>query len=418
VNEVLRMYGTDCGSNILPTRSGGVVAFQRDRASANTVAIEVLANWYRDCYDLHCLSHTITHCGDNCEEATVELKLFRQDLCALLNFGGGSNKASNYWIKIFDNAFHNPGNIRWWAVFELFIELDTRFDDLVTWVMTAKEDGDVDGVRIDRLHECIINLQRRHILKLELEIIGIVCKPLIKGTYILEGDSCTALIAFDLLESIRHWLSEHTHDMSFPGVQEAIDICSSDDEARPETLDIETHKSNLKAHCYCIVFKCQDYFENTIMVKLEKDVQIYKTCRYLNPVAVRTSNIMVDTQDFKSNVRRSFGRRISDTLIDQMVEEIPFYLQLIRGRQFPVMDENTNPYNYQMAESELFWHDCYHTLPYLSKLARICMTLSASSAAAERVFSKLKCTFDLSQMHSTLSDYTEASMMLQINTHD
>ena len=105
-------------------------------------------------------------------------------------------------------------------------------------------------------------------------------------------------------------------------------------------------------------------------------------------------------------------------LIDQMVEEIPFYLQIIRGRQFSVMDENTNPYDYQMEETELFWKDCYHMLPFLSKLAQLCITLSASSAAAERVFSKLKRTFDLSQMNSTLSDYTEASIMLQINTDD
>ena len=243
VNEVLRMYGVDCGSNILPTRSGDVVAFQRDRASANTVAIEILSNSYRDSHDLHCLSHTITHCGDNCEDATVELKHFRQDLCALLNFGGSSNKASIYWMKIFDKAFQNPGNIRWWAVFELFIELGTRFDDLVTWVMTAKGDGDIDGVRIQRLHDCVINLQRRYILKLEMDIVAIVCKPLIKGTYILEGDGCTALIAFDLLESIRYWLTDHTPEMTFPGVEEAIDICSSNDDGRPDNKDIEEYNA-------------------------------------------------------------------------------------------------------------------------------------------------------------------------------
>ncbi len=107
--------------------------------------------------------------------------------------------------------------------------------------MTAKGDGGVDGVRIERLHESIMNMQRNHMLKLEMEIVGIVCKQLIKGTYILEGDSCTAVIEFDLIDSIRHWLSDHTPEMTFPGVQEAIDTFASNDGARPATLDIEAY---------------------------------------------------------------------------------------------------------------------------------------------------------------------------------
>ena len=71
-----------------------------------------------------------------------------------------------------------------------------------------------------------------------------------------------------------------------------------------------------------------------------------------------------------------------------------------------------------MEETELFWRDCNYMFPNLSMLAKLCLTLAASSGAAERVFSRLKHSFSLSQINASLSDYTEASIMLQMNNDD
>ena len=62
-----------------------------------------------------------------------------------------------------------------------------------------------------------------------------------------------------------------------------------------------------------------------------------------------------------------------------------------------------------------FWRQNHHSFPEIAQLARYCMTLTPSSAAAERIFSILKQMFSLNQMHSTLEDVVEASVMLRAN---
>ena len=50
-----------------------------------------------------------------------------------------------------------------------------------------------------------------------------------------------------------------------------------------------------------------------------------------------------------------------------------------------------------------------------SLLALYCFTITASSAAAERVFSVLKHSLSLIQMHSMLEDLSETTIMCQYN---
>ena len=62
-----------------------------------------------------------------------------------------------------------------------------------------------------------------------------------------------------------------------------------------------------------------------------------------------------------------------------------------------------------------FWRANYHSIPSIANLARYCMTLTPSSAAAERIFSILKQMFSLQQMGNTLEDLVEAAVMLNAN---
>ena len=77
--------------------------------------------------------------------------------------------------------------------------------------------------------------------------------------------------------------------------------------------------------------------------------------------------------------------------------------------------DNENTYDIQMERCSTFWRQYLDVLPNMSNFARYCLTMTPSSAAAERVFSMLKNSFSIGQMRQSLEDYTEGSVMLQYN---
>ena len=77
-----------------------------------------------------------------------------------------------------------------------------------------------------------------------------------------------------------------------------------------------------------------------------------------------------------------------------------------------------NTFNNQLERCSTFWNVNHDALPNLSAFARYCITMTPSSAAAERVFSMLKNSFTIGQMRQSLEDYTEGSVMMQYNKHN
>lgn len=69
----------------------------------------------------------------------------------------------------------------------------------------------------------------------------------------------------------------------------------------------------------------------------------------------------------------------------------------------------------QMLRCPIFWANYRLAVPNIAVFARYYITMTPSSAAAERVFSMLKNSFTVGQMRQALEDYTEGSLMLQYN---
>lgn len=97
INTVLVNYGVCYGHSHAEhvTEHGGVIAFQKDRASANESSMGALLTLFKGSANLHCLSHTVTHVGEHMKAKAV--KAFKEDLCALCNSHGGNNKAAAHW---------------------------------------------------------------------------------------------------------------------------------------------------------------------------------------------------------------------------------------------------------------------------------------------------------------------------------
>ena len=151
------------------------------------------------------------------------------------------------------------------------------------------------------------------------------------------------------------------------------------------------------------------YFEDRIFVKMADDVELYKTCRYVNPLSVRTmvAGNAFDIAEFRNAVQ--VLRRFPQDTIDSMITEIPNYIVRVNG----ILQVNTSPPE-QMEFTKRFWKLNSDSFPFLIQFVRYVFTLTTSSAAAERAFSRLKSSFG-DQQTQALEDYVQLSCMYQYN---
>lgn len=72
-------------------------------------------------------------------------------------------------------------------------------------------------------------------------------------------------------------------------------------------------------------------------------------------------------------------------------------------------------FNVKMNCASTFWKLKSPEIPHFSKLAKYCFTITTLSAAAERVFSRLKSALSLLQVNQTLKATSEVAVMYQYN---
>jgi hypothetical protein len=84
IMRVLGKYKIDLGSACRgrKIRNGKIAGFQRDRASNNSTAVDILVLNCIGAKDFECLSHTGMHPGDKL--AANNLKMLKQDLCPFM----------------------------------------------------------------------------------------------------------------------------------------------------------------------------------------------------------------------------------------------------------------------------------------------------------------------------------------------
>ena len=100
--------------------------------------------------------------------------------------------------------------------------------------------------------------------------------------------------------------------------------------------------------------------------------------------------------------------------IDKL-QAFPFLLNEIDGLKAEIPSYLAHAADVSSTVDTLrWWEDHKNDLPAWSSAVRKTLLLQPSSAAAERVFSLLKNTFG-DQQQTSLSDYIEASLMVQYN---
>lgn len=349
---------------------------------------------------MECLAHTITHMG---EHLSIQLLLrFKQDICGLIK---DSHHSSNHFFDTVGHHFLHPGNTRWWSVYDLYKDIQSYFDEVVLFVMTAVENGGVgeEGARINRLMETVNSRISRTWLKLELDVVVLIMKPAVEATYILEGKGPTSLIAFDLLENIRVGYEAHITDLTFPGLNEAIDDCVENlDDDNPD-MSREWVKGKVKG----IIVPAFEYYFSRIYGLLSEDVVIYKCLRYANPIAMRRNNQTFEMRLFKEALVSL--NHFEAYEIEDMMHEAPEYIILCDSIVPAAINRKE-----EMEYANIFWTDHVHDLRKLARFAQYAFTITTSSGSAERSFSTLKRCFGNGQ-RLALEDYSMLSCMLQTN---
>ena len=134
--------------------------------------------------------------------------------------------------------------------------------------------------------------------------------------------------------------------------------------------------------------------------------------KMFNPIAMQNP---VTLPEFTAAVTSL--QRFSDEEVLAMQKEFSTYVARIREFSTEGHDLSTHAFKSWMLQCMNFWRTKWSDIPNIAKVARFCITLSPSSASAERVFSVVKSMFAVQQMTQTLDDHTEASVMLVVNHH-
>jgi hAT family C-terminal dimerisation region len=380
-------------------RNGDIIGFQRDRCATNTCAVTILTKNSIGSRDMECLSHTMTHVG---EHGKVPLLLkMKQDLCALTK---ESYALRDHWFKVMGTQFLHPGNTRWWSYYKLYCDLKDNWTLFLVFLHTAVVDGNVgeNGSRIRRLLAIINNPVQLAWLKLELDVIVVTMRPFVQATYLLEGKGPCAIIAYDTIMRIDNWFLTHTTDMTFSNMEEAIQTCN---DALTEANE-ESSEANITDLIRTKINPGYNHFKSRILEMLKEDVEIYKTIRYTNPVAMIKLKENFSIATFVKYVKDLLYFSSDD--LNMMLVDLPEYLQSLDN--IPADSWEADELTYATE----YWKRNRLNYPGIAILARYSFTMITSSASAERAFSVLKRCFS-SDQRLALEDYIMLSCMLQIN---
>jgi hypothetical protein len=151
-------------------------------------------------------------------------------------------------------------------------------------------------------------------------------------------------------------------------------------------------------------------------VELQQDVRLYHFCATLNPY--EQQNVMpADFGSWTGALQEHFGPWLTTAELVGIEREFPDYLVQVAVFRARVVAANERAgetsSETRMREVYKFWRrmDVENHTPLIRKLVQLVLTLTPSSASAERSFSMLKHLFDLQQLQGgTLSDYVSAAV--------
>lgn len=181
--EVLSALSTELGIS-----SHNLLAFMRDRASVNCVAINTLSIMYPMALDIGCFSHTLCHAGEKFKVPTLDkfMKHWEQMF-------KHSHKSQLQWREQTGRAIVTYSPTRWWSKWECERQVLELFGDVPNFVSSST---DVAPKSKEKLMALLRSSPKE--LLVELAVTIDAGEPFVKATYKLEGDGPLALECYEI----------------------------------------------------------------------------------------------------------------------------------------------------------------------------------------------------------------------------
>ncbi len=441
IDEALTSVGARKGA-FLPgggMELGTLLCINRDRASVNQAAANAIAPIYLGYFDLECCPHSLVKPGEYV--AFPQLTEFKDRLMIALNSSAFSAHVLNYVV----HPLRKPSATRWWSTYELYAQLlslarppvlpplpvpppppKMHFDKLIEALQNAHEAEGVteDSLRVRRLKEWANNPLEVQEVLLQMRTLTSYAKPFVQATYALEGDGPCSLEVYHHLQELREHLAAHEPSLSFPGLRPCIEESARMHQAagmQATHLDarIEIEQSIRAALKPGYDFMARVFDEGT--GEMKEDVRLYKFLESLNPLEMNRAWAGRQPDQWRAELLDLFQGRVSEEQADLMVEEIPSLMMQMRSVVLPPLPAGREHHDSEERAVTIwkFWkiQDREGRLPHLRRLVQLAMTITPSSAAAERCFSFLKVAFDRQQLvgeeRGALDDYAGLSVAEQ-----
>ncbi len=242
-----------------------LLASMHDRASTNDVAMRTVKIVYPSVVDIGCYSHTIDLAGNH-----FKTEILSSFISLWVSLFSHSPKAKFLWMVKTGMSVESYSATRWWSQWEMMKQLMLLYGDVDSFVTSLEGSHATKSKLLNILHDA----NARSVLEIELAAIVDVGEPLVKATYKLESDGA---LVFDCYETVSSVLS--TFQMGHYPKTDAV--------ARKLANGNEEQKQQWKAYALGCVKPAIEYLTNTITIKLQKSLEIFKVARLFSPKKIR-----------------------------------------------------------------------------------------------------------------------------------
>ena len=448
LDELLNIIGVSKGQirEDGSVEAGGLLAVQRDRASVNQKAANVMKLMWLSYLDLECVPHTFSKVGEKMPLSA--LITFRDDLIIALN----SQSFKAHCLRYVSKTLRKPSATRWWSTWELYACLlsipspgaPSYFERLLTACREAVNPQgqiDIDGVfedsvRVRRLNTFAQDVERVEDVLLELNVVVEVFRPFVQATYALEGAGCCVMEVGPWFQYLGEFWTTFEPALSFPKIRAAIESIAAARTSRRVHPDHATARQLLEqrvrdlinpvAQQLSFVFSRQDG-------EMRSDVSFYMFCATLNPYEHGKQHMQdfIQPDAFKAAILQHFEGRFLPAQVDSMVLELPqFALECVQfNTEHPpaAPDDDSDKSKTAIYRNKAIWSfwrrlDTSNLCPHLRRLAQLVLSIVPSSAAAERCFSLLKAYFESQQLvgdaRGALEDYIEQMIAMSFEENN
>lgn len=429
-----------------------VVAMIADRASVNECALGttpgtnyILRTMIQDegfYLAIGCSSHTGTHAA---EAVMTECKIFYVFWHIFIGCLSRSTKAQASFRRHCLESHPQWSKTRWFGERDSIKDMQALLTLIVQWVFIAEADfeGTPDSSNYNKLRNICLQenwglsdhgvdpllfiAAKDHWFMVRFEMACIVAftEALHLFVYNLEGDYSVAWWAWDECQKVCMDYQTKQGTLAYDDIQLLISERLNE---IPVQADKDLERDRLVQYGQRIWAPAQSYFETHFLNQDAPLFQIYRTyeqARLCNPDHIRR---LVLNQQFTVGIITPLldvlleKRIVVDTAADiatfpdraifsQLIAEMSAYALACQGETYGGMT-----FKEKAAHVDNFWRE-ENDFPAWTKLAHHLALLQASSAAAERVFSRLIAILRRPGMDSALIDNIEAVLMLMYNSN-